>query len=45
MPRIKPLNKNNKHNKFFIMLEHNSLTVDSNTRPSSHYKSENRMVV
>ena len=29
---IKPLNKN-KHNKFFIMLERNSINVHSNTRP------------
>ena len=29
---IKPLK--NKHNKFFIMLERNSINVHSNTRPS-----------
>ena len=33
----------NKHNKFFIMLERNSVNVHSNTRHSSHYKSENRI--
>ena len=31
----------NKHNKFFIMLERDSVNVHSNTRHSSHYKSEN----
>ena len=41
MPRVnKPLN-----NKFFIMLERNSVNVHSNTHHSSQYKSENRMAV
>ena len=44
MPRVKPLNKKN-NNKFFIMLERNSVNVHSNTRHSSHYQSENRMAV
>ena len=35
----KPFNKN-KHNKFFIMLERKSVNFHSNTRHSSHYKSE-----
>ena len=37
----------NKHydNKFFIMMARNSVNVNSNTRHSSHYKSENRMAV
>ena len=35
----------NKHDKFFIILERNSVNVHSNTRYSSHYKSENRMAV
>ena len=35
----------NKHNKFFIMLERNSVNVHSNTRHSSHCKSENRLAV
>ena len=35
----------NKHNKFFIMLERNSVNVESNTRHSSLYNSENRMAV
>ena len=35
----------NKQNKFFIMLERNSVNVHSNTRHSSHYKSENRMEI
>ena len=39
---IKPLKKN-KRNKFFIMLELNSIYVRSNTRYSSHSKSENRL--
>ena len=33
----------NKHNKFFIMLERNSVNVHLNTRHSSHCKSENRL--
>ena len=37
---IKPLNKK-KDNKFFIMLKLNSIYVRSNTRYSSHSKSEN----
>ena len=44
MPRVKPLNKN-KHNKFFIMWERDSVNVNSNIRHGSHYKSENRMAV
>ena len=35
----------NKHNKFFIMLERNSVNVNSNTRHSSHYKSDNQIAV
>ena len=35
----------NKNDKFFIILERNSVNVYSNTRYSSHYKSENRMAV
>ena len=35
----------NKRNKFFIMLERNSVNVHSNSRHSSHYKSENWMAV
>ena len=43
---IKPLNNNEKkHNKFFIMLTLNSIYVRSNTRYSSHSKSENRLAL
>ena len=35
----------NKHNKFFIMLELNTIYVRSNTRYSSHCKGENRLAV
>ena len=30
---IKPLNEKLRHNKFFIMLEGNTINVHSNTRP------------
>ena len=33
----------NKHNKFFIMLERNSVNVHSNTRHCLHCKSQNRL--
>ena len=35
----------NKHDKFFIMLERYSVNAHSNSRHSSHYKSENRLAV
>ena len=35
----------NKHNKFFIMLERNSVNVRSNTRHCQHCKSQNRLAV
>ena len=35
----------NKHNKFFIMLERNSVNVHSNTRHCQHCKSQNRLAV
>ena len=35
----------NKHDKFFIMLELYSVNAHSNSRHSSHYKSENRLAV
>ena len=35
----------NKHNNFFILLEHNSVNVHSNTRHCQHCKSQNRLAV
>ena len=35
----------NKHNKFFIMLERNSVNVHSNTRHCQHCKSQNQLAV
>ena len=35
----------NKHNKFFIMLERNSVNVHSNTRHCQHCKSQNWLAV
>ena len=35
----------NKHNKFFIMLERNSVNVHLNTRHCQHCKSQNRLAV
>ena len=35
----------NKHNKFFIMQERNSVNVHSNTRHSQHCKTQNRLAV
>ena len=54
MPCVKTLNKKNKHNKLFIMLEDNrlfimlelnSINVNSNTRHCSHCKSEKQLAV
>ena len=42
LKHLKSFKIKNKH-KFFIMLERNSVNVHSNSRHSSHYKSENRM--
>ena len=41
---IKPLNKN-KHNKLLIMLERNSINIQSNTRPQLPLQNENRLAV
>ena len=42
---IKPLNKKNKHNKFFIMFLYSLLMFIQTLDHSSHCKSENRLAV